>query len=261
MKHFYFCCNFTIFSPFSAAPKVLYLGHVVVRDGIRVNPEKVKAIKENYLNERPHQTGPKFWDFWECAVYSKFIRGYSDLAEPLHKISEKKSEFLWITQCQNSYEQYSEILWGRLLSWLTQIFRKNSECTQMLVAWLWEPSLSKWTKTNAKDESCIIREFYKWQSVDMKTQETETKPVETIEWKKLDLNFGINWCFLGKAVPSLECPYEVYLPLMSPRSLTQTQEYTRTVCNFTTRSMSKMFWAKRPTVGGWTLYAGTWAWG
>ncbi len=94
-----------------AAPKVPYLGHVVARDGIRVNPEKVKAIKENYLNERPPSNRTEVLRFLGmCGFYSKFIRGYSDLAEPLHRISGKKSTFLWTAQCQNSYEQLRDSL-------------------------------------------------------------------------------------------------------------------------------------------------------
>ncbi len=306
-----------------AAPKVLYLGHIVARDGIRVNPEKVKAIKENYLNERPPSNRTEILRFLGmCGFYSKFIRGYSDLAEPLHKISGKKSEFLWTTKCQSSYEQlrdslceapvlaypnfskefrmYSDASGVALGSVLVQTDEDECEKPIAFYSRVLQPAEKRYENTDRellsvyeglrhfrtytyggkcicftdhrallylKDTPNPSTRLAKWRFTLMgetdwdlryvpgkkncvadalsripkfpKTQETVTKPVEIIEGKKLDQDFEINWCFLGETMPSLENPDQVYLPFNKPQDPNLDSEYRSTVCNFTTRSMSK----------------------
>ncbi len=74
-----------------AAPEVGYLGHIVGNDGIRVDPEKVQKLKMSFPDERPPRDKTEVLRFLGmCGFYSKFIHGYSDLAEPLHRISGTK---------------------------------------------------------------------------------------------------------------------------------------------------------------------------
>ncbi|KAL5502223.1 hypothetical protein EMCRGX_G008962 [Ephydatia muelleri] len=63
--------------------KIKYLGHIVSKQGIRKDPDKVSAMLEF-----PVPTDLKqFVDL--SRHYSRFIKGFSSIAEPLHKLSRK----------------------------------------------------------------------------------------------------------------------------------------------------------------------------
>ncbi len=293
------------------------------RDGIRVNPEKVNAIKENYPNEHPPANKTEVLRFLGmCGFYSKFIRGYSDLSESLHKISGKKSEFLWSAQCQKSYESlrdalceapvlaypnfskpfrmYSDASGVALGSVLVQMDEDECEKPIAYYSRVLQSQERRYSNTERellavyeglrhfrnytyggkcvcftdhralvymKDTANPSTRLAKWRYTLMgeidwdlryvpgkkncvadalsrvpkfpRTSETETKPVEIVEGKKLDQDFEINWCFLGETAPSLECPDQVYLPFNKPQVPNLGPEYEGTVCNFVTRSMSK----------------------
>ncbi|KAJ8017850.1 hypothetical protein HOLleu_44491 [Holothuria leucospilota] len=64
-------------------PEVKYLGHLVTRDGVRANPEKVESVKT-----WPIPTNVKelrsFLGF--CSFYRRFVPGFSKIAGPLHNL-------------------------------------------------------------------------------------------------------------------------------------------------------------------------------
>ncbi|XP_035212245.1 uncharacterized mitochondrial protein AtMg00860-like [Stegodyphus dumicola] len=72
--------------------EVTYLWHVISAEGVRTDPEKVSAVKDW---ERPvdiHQLR----SFLElCTYYRRFVKGFSSIARPLHKLTESKRKFVW----------------------------------------------------------------------------------------------------------------------------------------------------------------------
>ena len=86
---------------------VAYLGHIVSADGVATDPSKVQAIAE--------------WPVPKCvkdvrsflglaSYYRRFIRGFAEIASPLHALTEKSREFVWSESCQSAFEE----LKGRL---------------------------------------------------------------------------------------------------------------------------------------------------
>jgi len=82
--------------------QVQFLGHVVSSEGIRVDPSKVEVVTRW---ERP-TTPTKIHSFWGLAgYYRKFIKGFSCLALPLTKLTQKEQDFKWNDDCEASFQE------------------------------------------------------------------------------------------------------------------------------------------------------------
>ena len=79
---------------------VLYLGHIVSAQGISTDPEKVRAVKE-----WPTPTTVKeVQSFLGLAsYYRRFIAGFSNIARPLHRLTEKGQQFAWSEACDAAF--------------------------------------------------------------------------------------------------------------------------------------------------------------
>jgi len=67
--------------------KISFLGHVVSKDGVETDPEKIKAVAEWPQPENVKQM-QSFLGF--CNSYRNFIRNSSEIAKPLFKMTLKK---------------------------------------------------------------------------------------------------------------------------------------------------------------------------
>ena len=47
-----------------------------------------------------------------CSYYRRFIRDFAKIAKPLHKLTEKFSNFVWTSESQNSFETLKAKLTG-----------------------------------------------------------------------------------------------------------------------------------------------------
>lgn len=88
--------------------KVKYLGHLITDDGIKPDPDKIKAIKEMKKPENKKD----LQRFLGMVNYlGKFIPHRSQIEEPLRNLLKKECSFVW------GYEQ--ENSWNSLLEYLT----------------------------------------------------------------------------------------------------------------------------------------------
>ena len=70
--------------------KVQFLEHVVGKDGLQVDPEKINSVRK--FPTPANQTHVK--SFLRLAsYYRRYVQGFADIARPLHKASETSSEF------------------------------------------------------------------------------------------------------------------------------------------------------------------------
>ncbi|GFX74346.1 retrovirus-related Pol polyprotein from transposon 412 [Trichonephila clavipes] len=87
--------------------EVNYLGHIISAEGVRTDPEKVSAVK----NWKRPETLRELRSFLGlCTYYRKFVKGFSNIARPLHKLTESKQKFQWTKECENSFLQLKEAL-------------------------------------------------------------------------------------------------------------------------------------------------------
>ena len=66
--------------------EVIYLGHKVSEKGIETDPQKIVAIEEWPVPTNVHEIH-SFIGL--CSYYRNFIRDFSEIAEPLHKLTRK----------------------------------------------------------------------------------------------------------------------------------------------------------------------------
>ena len=84
-----------------ASERVMYLGHYLSKRGIEVDPSKVDAVKSF-----PTPTNPKAVRSFIglCSFYRRFIKDFSKIASPLHKLTSKDTQFVWTPKCEQAFQ-------------------------------------------------------------------------------------------------------------------------------------------------------------
>ncbi|GJR20538.1 putative reverse transcriptase domain-containing protein [Tanacetum coccineum] len=72
--------------------KVQFLGHVIDSEGIHVDPAKIEAIKDWTSPKSPTEIR-QFLGL--AGYYRRFIEGFSKIAKPMTKLTQKKVKFEW----------------------------------------------------------------------------------------------------------------------------------------------------------------------
>ncbi|GJV56903.1 putative reverse transcriptase domain-containing protein [Tanacetum coccineum] len=87
---------------------VQFLGHVINSEGVHVDPAKIEAIK-NW----PASTSPtKVRQFMRLAgYYKRFIEGFSLIAKPLTKLTQKNKKFKWGTDEDKAFQKLKQDLY------------------------------------------------------------------------------------------------------------------------------------------------------
>ncbi|XP_073024398.1 uncharacterized protein [Primulina eburnea] len=84
-----------------------FLGHVISRTGVSVDPRKVEAITEW---PRPKNATDIRSFLGLAGYYRKFVEGFSSIAVPLTKLTQKNSKFTWSEDCEKSFQTLKEKL-------------------------------------------------------------------------------------------------------------------------------------------------------
>ncbi|XP_059310115.1 uncharacterized protein LOC132061290 [Lycium ferocissimum] len=81
---------------------VSFFGHVVTGDGIKVDHQKVSAVKDW---PRP-TSAAEIRSFLGLAnYYQKFVEGFLSIASPLIKLTQKTAKFQWSKACEKSFQE------------------------------------------------------------------------------------------------------------------------------------------------------------
>ncbi|GFW62057.1 retrovirus-related Pol polyprotein from transposon 412 [Trichonephila clavipes] len=88
---------------------LIYLDDVIIggRTRFSYGPRKVSAVK-NW--KRPENLRELRSFLGLCTYYRKFVKGFSNIARPLHKLTESKQKFQWTKECEDSFLQLKEAL-------------------------------------------------------------------------------------------------------------------------------------------------------
>lgn len=87
--------------------ELTYLGYVVNKDGLHVDPEKVRAIAEF---SRPSNVGGVRRFNGMASWYRRFVRGFSSIMGPLNALTSKNAKFIWTDECENAFRSIKEQL-------------------------------------------------------------------------------------------------------------------------------------------------------
>jgi hypothetical protein len=79
---------------------VVFLGHVVSKGGISVDPSKIQDV----LSWKAHTSVRDIRSFLGLAgYYRRFIEGFLRISKPMMELLEKDNEFKWTSACESSF--------------------------------------------------------------------------------------------------------------------------------------------------------------
>eukprot|EP00253_Pinus_taeda_P012064 PITA_12064 len=87
--------------------EIQYLGHVISKDGIAVDPEKIKAVMDWPI---PKDVADVRSFMGLAGYYRRFVEGFSKVAFPITSLQKKGKLFHWTPNCQKSFEQLKHLL-------------------------------------------------------------------------------------------------------------------------------------------------------
>lgn len=90
-----------------ALPEVKYLGHILTKDGIKVDLSKTDAV-QSFPTPKNQKELRSFLGL--CNYYRRFVKGYSKITSPLSSLLSKDKEFTWTQECQNAFEKLKTLL-------------------------------------------------------------------------------------------------------------------------------------------------------
>ena len=87
--------------------EVSFLGHIVSKEGIRVDPKKIEVIVE----WKPPRNVTKIRSFLGLAgYYRRFVKGFSMTAAPMTRLLQKNVKHEWSEKCQRSFDKLKAFL-------------------------------------------------------------------------------------------------------------------------------------------------------
>ena len=86
---------------------VAFLGHVVSKDGIMVDPKKIEAVKDW---ARPTSVTEIRSFVGLASYYRRFVKGFSSIASHLTRLTQKNVPFQWSDECEESFQKLKALL-------------------------------------------------------------------------------------------------------------------------------------------------------
>eukprot|EP00253_Pinus_taeda_P033032 PITA_33032 len=87
--------------------EIQYLGHVISKEGIVVDPEKIKTILDWPV---PKDVADIRSFMGLAGYYRRFVEGFSRVAYPITSLHKKGRTFRWSSECQQSFERLKQLL-------------------------------------------------------------------------------------------------------------------------------------------------------
>lgn len=87
--------------------EIIYLGHIITREGIAVDPSKIRAIVE-----WPAPTNvSKVRSFMGLAsYYQRSVANFLNIAHPITSLQRKGKKFVWSEKCEEAFQQLKKRL-------------------------------------------------------------------------------------------------------------------------------------------------------
>ena len=87
--------------------EVYFLGHIVSKEGIQVDPKKIEVVVE----WKPPRNVTEVHSFLGLAgYYRRFVKGFSMTATPMTRLLQKNVKYEWSEKCQISFDKLKAFL-------------------------------------------------------------------------------------------------------------------------------------------------------
>jgi hypothetical protein len=86
---------------------VAFLGHIISKGGISVDPSKVQDVLGWNL---PTSVGDIHSFLGLAGYYQRFIKGFSKISKPMTELLEKDKKFKWTPFCEASFQELKKRL-------------------------------------------------------------------------------------------------------------------------------------------------------
>ena len=80
--------------------QVAFLGHMVSKDGIQVDLEKIEAVADW---PRPTKVTEIRSFLGLAGYYRRFVKDFSKIAAPLTRLTQKNVKFIWTDRCEEYF--------------------------------------------------------------------------------------------------------------------------------------------------------------
>lgn len=90
-----------------ASTSIKVLGHVVSKEGIRPDPEKINAVL-NFSRPRSQKELRSFLGL--ASYFRRFIRNFAAIASPLNKLLTSGTPFIWTEDCETAFKTLKQAL-------------------------------------------------------------------------------------------------------------------------------------------------------
>ncbi|MES9881486.1 MAG: reverse transcriptase family protein [Sedimenticola sp.] len=90
-----------------ALDKVIYLGHVLSKDGIEVDSSKTEAVR-SFPTPKTQRDVRRFLGL--CNYYRRFVPNFSKMAAPMNHLLQKDCPFHWDEKCESSFQYLKDAL-------------------------------------------------------------------------------------------------------------------------------------------------------
>ena len=87
--------------------KIHYLGHIILEEGVLVDPEKIEAII-NWPNPKNVKDVRYFMGI--VGYYNRFIEGFSKVSHPITSLQNKGIKFEWTHKCEERFHILKKLL-------------------------------------------------------------------------------------------------------------------------------------------------------
>lgn len=87
-------------------PEVKFMGHIISKDGLKPDPDKIKAVEEmpRPTNKKELLTLLGFVNY-----LAKFLPKLSEVTQPLRDLTRKEAQFIWATQHEEAFEKVKSL--------------------------------------------------------------------------------------------------------------------------------------------------------
>ena len=91
--------------------KVPFLGHILSKDGISIDPSKVQEVMDWKAPTSVHEV-QSFLGL--AGYYHRFILDFSKIAKPMTRLLQKDKKYKWTPECEAAFHTLRTLLTTRL---------------------------------------------------------------------------------------------------------------------------------------------------